>query len=650
MTDKFLIKPKQILTISILIAIFGLLVYLALSIYPRIVAIQGSYNRLMDISEKINVLVQKKDMDFVSGKELIADANLHILTIQSEVQPYYGIFKRWRSFPWIGKYASQVEPVIEYTSNSISAVNKLVVLTDPIVGSSLYSKRSSKLVQQINANQSLIVSAEENLRRAEIYHQDIQLDLFPGKIQNKLEKISQLQPMLKETITILKLVPDLTGAENPITYLIILQNSDELRPTGGFITAFGLVRIEKGVVTVLEFEDSTNNDYISEVIEAPAPLKQILMAHYWLPRDANWSPSFPESAEQIQRLFYLSTGIKTDAVIAFNQSSLVNVLLFTGPVDVNGKTISSDNVKEYMIEKKMDAIVEGNPENRKEFITPLVKALIDQISIRTGKENLIKFGYLLQNMTQKGDLFVYSNNQGVQSLIEKYKFDGELHPGNGDYLMLVDANLGYSKIDQVISRNLTYIVDLSDINFPTSRIEATYLNPMKGSVICKQGGDVRAEKTVSYLLPSCYWNYWRILGTKGTSLSNFIVPNFDDSYFQDGYGWSHTPGSNSLSSDINEVSGLIVVPPSSQNTILLGRVLPQSVLINTGNHVIYSLNIQKQPGIDQLPFSIEITIPPDAILDAADSDLQLSNLGGKWVWSGNITNTLTKVHVSFINK
>ena len=72
----------------------------------------------------------------------------------------------------------------------------------------------------------------------------------------------------------------MTGQDRIITYLVIIQNSNELRPTGGFITEFGLIRMEKGVITLLEFENSTNSNYISEVIEAPEPLKKILLARY----------------------------------------------------------------------------------------------------------------------------------------------------------------------------------------------------------------------------------------------------------------------------------------------------------------------------------------------------------------------------------
>jgi hypothetical protein len=648
MAGKFQIKPKRIVTIIILFVVLGLIVSAGLWAYPRAIKLRDSYRKLDAISDELNLMVQKKDLNIDRGKSLFEEVNAEIKSVREEVQPYYGFLKKVTGLPWVGEYASQFEPVIEYTFHTVSASENLIELIVPVMNDPVYSKHSSRLVQQINDNQSLLVSASDHLTSAGEYHQLINMDLFPEKVQNKLRKIEEIEPLLKKAISVLKLVPALTGADKPITYLVMLQNSDELRPTGGFITAFGLVRLEQGVVTLLEFKDSTSNNYISELIEAPAPLKQILLAHYWLPRDANWYASFPESAVKFQELYYYSTGIETDGVIALNQTSIQKILQFTGPVIVDGVTISAETVNEYMIMQKMDSIIAGNASTRKDFITPLMEAVIESFSQQPGRENLINFVKLIQSLTSKGDLLLYSNNQEVQALLHEYHLDGELRPGLGDYLMLVDANLGYDKLDLVIKRKLKYTVNLEDPGSPTSRIEVVYQNPTKGIVTCRQGGDILAEKPVSYLIPGCYGNFWRILGANGTSLSNFVVPNFDDSYFLEGYGWSHTPESNNIGNGINEVSGLIVVPANSEGTIILDRVLPITVISEVNNRITYTLNIQKQSGIDQLPFRIEITVAPNAIIETTKSDLPLYEEDGKWVWDSSLSNTLTEFQVTFI--
>jgi hypothetical protein len=82
------------------------------------------------------------------------------------------------------------------------------------------------------------------------------------------------------------------------TYLILAQNSDELRATGGFISAAGVVRLENGRITDMKLTDSYAVDDLDQPHPlAPGPLAEQMGAQILLLRDSNWSPDFPASAE-----------------------------------------------------------------------------------------------------------------------------------------------------------------------------------------------------------------------------------------------------------------------------------------------------------------------------------------------------------------
>jgi len=56
-------------------------------------------------------------------------------------------------------------------------------------------------------------------------------------------------------------------------YLIIFQNDKELRPTGGFITAYAVFRLDSGVIHVDTSSDIYSLDAtISNKPVAPAPI------------------------------------------------------------------------------------------------------------------------------------------------------------------------------------------------------------------------------------------------------------------------------------------------------------------------------------------------------------------------------------------
>src|ERR1044071_2653082 len=55
---------------------------------------------------------------------------------------------------------------------------------------------------------------------------------------------------------LLELGPGLAGLDRPKTYLILVENEDELRATGGYITAAGTVTVHYGRITNLAIEDA----------------------------------------------------------------------------------------------------------------------------------------------------------------------------------------------------------------------------------------------------------------------------------------------------------------------------------------------------------------------------------------------------------
>ena len=55
----------------------------------------------------------------------------------------------------------------------------------------------------------------------------------------------------------------------------------------------------------------TADDFSKDYPYPPDPIRHFMLADYWLPRDANWSPDFPTAAQQVQALYTLSNGRKT---------------------------------------------------------------------------------------------------------------------------------------------------------------------------------------------------------------------------------------------------------------------------------------------------------------------------------------------------
>src|SRR5207249_2837438 len=82
-----------------------------------------------------------------------------------------------------------------------------------------------------------------------------------------------------------------------------IQDSAELRPTGGFIGNYGLVRLSGGRIADLSFADTGTLDvpYQHSGASSPivAPFSEYLpFAGWWALRDSNVYPDFPTSARR----------------------------------------------------------------------------------------------------------------------------------------------------------------------------------------------------------------------------------------------------------------------------------------------------------------------------------------------------------------
>ena len=126
------------------------------------------------------------------------------------------------------------------------------------------------------------------------------------------------------------------GKDAPRQYLLLFQNDAELRPTGGFWTAYGILKVDKGKVTPVASDDIYSLDAkLKSTIPAPRP---ILAYHINVPylniRDMNISPDFPTAIDTMLPYFQKVNSDKFDAVIGIDTQVLVDFVKVLGRVGV----------------------------------------------------------------------------------------------------------------------------------------------------------------------------------------------------------------------------------------------------------------------------------------------------------------------------
>lgn len=395
----------------------------------------------------------------------------------------------------------------------------------------------------------------------------------------------------KETLTsaspLTKLLPSLLGYPTTAHYLFILQNSDELRPTGGFIGTYGIIQTKNGDFERFETHDIYHLDMpVKDKVKVvpPAPIKKYLVDN-WYMRDANWSPDWPTSAEKILWFYNLENNAQPtpdaiknfDGVIAITPEVITSLMKLTGPILFDGELYTADNfidLLQYKVEK--DYIRLGTPSwHRKEVVGDLARILKERL-LDLPIERWPELIRLLGDTMVRKNVLLYSKQPTLQALIKEQGWSGELKSTWGDYLMVVDANLAALKTDAVIQRHIDYKLEQTNNGELIAKVTLNYSH--QGAINWKT---------------SRYQSFTRIYVPAGSTLLK--TTGLEDGSVMSGDELGRT-----------YFGGYLIVPVKNTAQVIFEYKLPARMLDNMAKYKNYALLVQKQPGTGKVDFSVDV--------------------------------------------
>jgi len=358
------------------------------------------------------------------------------------------------------------------------------------------------------------------------------------------------------------------------TFLILFQNNMEIRPGGGFIGAFGILKIKDGQIADLQIHDTSNFDArIPDAFIAPKPIQEKLNIVDWKFRDSNFSPDFKVDALKAEEFYNLGNGQeKFDGIIGITTNVLTSFLKVTGPVSLPGYpgTYGDENAimqLEYQVEKGFDeqGISRGE---RKTVMNALGEEVLKK-ALALGKVDKLKLAGIIQEDLGKKDIQLYFKDADLQAKIDAVNWGGRVDENwNKDFLMLVDANLGAWKSDYFVKRSVEYTVDLRG-ETPRAVLKIKY-------------NHTATEKN---WLTKDYLSYLRVYAPVSGWLDkteNFVTPIFEKEFEKKSFG-----------SYVSVITG-------QEKTVELYYSLSKDLADD------YALKIQKQAGINDVPWKVRI--------------------------------------------
>lgn len=447
---------------------------------------------------------------------------------------------------------------------------------------------------------------------------------LPWRVRTLLELIDG-KLYLADELKLLTVLPPLMGNDGPRTYLVLAQNEDEIRPTGGFLTGAGLLTVEGGRIVALSFEDgNVIDDWRNKPYDFPPdPFYQLMGLELFLFRDANYWPDFPTSAEQAMQLYMYGqdSAPELDGAIAIDQQFVSMLLAVTGPVDLAefDAPVTSNNAidsfRQAWAADESETLSEWVGE-RKDFLGPLAQAMQRRLLRDFHAIDPLFLAETIHRAATEKHLQIYVRDPQVAAVLNQINWDGRLErPTEADFLMLVETNVGYNKVNPLVERDLTYDVELHEdgTGLATLTVQHRHTGPAT---------DAHCEQIVAYvegitydmLVNRCYWSYLRVYAPPGIGLVQGSEYKLPPGALPAGSGWEEMNGSVVSNDSLGTfVATPFVLPQGQELTSYLQYELP--VVTQENGQTIYRLELSKQAGLAPYPVNVHVTVPDDARIE-----------------------------------
>jgi len=317
----------------------------------------------------------------------------------------------------------------------------------------------------------------------------------------------------------------LLGYGGPRTYIVLGQNEQEIRPTGGFLGTMGVVQVVDGKIQTFEYASSYDFDPKPDKRRVPPEdFAKGLGAAYWYVRDANWSPWFPDAAAAVQQFLREDRGVHADGVVAVDTEMLRLLLQALGPMTVQGvdAPLTAENFYAVLEEEIFGEETEAQAKKRT-ILSRVLQQSIDRVQAADADKVPALVAVLRQGIGGR-HLQLFGNDQRVEAIAEAVGADGIMRPRAGrDFVAVVDANISYSKIAAAISRETTYLrrgdgrVDL----FVSWRNDLTQFAGLRYKRLGQHGLLYNPERNTFTPSPGVFGNVFRIYLPPGSTVESY---------------------------------------------------------------------------------------------------------------------------------
>lgn len=290
-------------------------------------------------------------------------------------------------------------------------------------------------------------------------------------------RLAEAAPLARAADALADALPAFAGRDGPRRYFVAVQNTAELRGTGGLIGNYAILTLDGGAVSLSPFSDIGRLRNVAANALAP-PTADYGRRYdafggpgFWL--NLNMTPDTPTAARAIEALYQRVTGDRLDGVVFFDLQGLADLLRATGPVSVPelGETFSSSNVVQavaastYLRARVTDPFTQGP--------RLIAEATWSRFLTRARPEESLR---VLVDAAASGDLKLYANDRPIEAAFRQAGVGGLYRSAPGDQFGVVMSNAAANKVDASLLVRVSYDVRLRQGGVGTAVASASITN------------------------------------------------------------------------------------------------------------------------------------------------------------------------------
>jgi hypothetical protein len=583
------------------IALIAVIIVSSLLVLPVALSLKNSVTQVQTNLSALNAAISAKDLPLVSQR--ITQTKSSVESVKKDFSKLFWL----KPFPFVGVYVSDAQSGSKAAEAGVEAAEIVVKTIEPysdilglkgaggaLDGAKTAQDRITFVVETIDkitpqldqiGEKLSLASAELNKINPDRYPEEFRGTKVRAPLREAQQLLSQAATITKDAKPFLESAPYILGIDGKRTYLTIFQNDAELRPTGGFMTAYAILEVQKGKVRPLFSDDIYALDAkYNPSLRAPDALIKYISFPYqkdprWRLRDMNMSSDFKLAMDTFLPEYRKTGSPKVDGVISVDTQVLLELLKVIGRIGVPGQgNFSAENdprcncpVVIYELESVISVETPYIRTHRKAILGPLMNSILAN-AVAQPKEKIAELFQVIIKSIQEKHVMMYFTDPNVQASVESFNLAGRVRETEGDYLYVVGSNLAGAKSNLYVKTDVEDTVTVGSDGAAEHELIVNYNNPQR------YDGWLNGENR----------NWFRVYVPKGSQLVDSTGSEVKmDTYEEMGK---------------TVFSGFITVRPAGGVARFTLRYKTPPVV----KDAIYKLMIQKQPGSKNDPYILTI--------------------------------------------